>query len=84
MSLGGPGLDIERGNEDIMSHYWSFFSSVYLALNKLEKVALRCSRRTGKPLVLVFNNVHYFKNDENGHSMLLQVRYQFGLNTAWE
>ncbi|KAA1470590.1 hypothetical protein DENSPDRAFT_775133 [Dentipellis sp. KUC8613] len=43
-------------------------------MNKLEKVALRCARRTGKPLVLVLNNVHYFNNDEGGQNMLLQLQ----------
>ncbi|KIJ15513.1 hypothetical protein PAXINDRAFT_168994 [Paxillus involutus ATCC 200175] len=44
------------------------------ALNKLEKVALRCARRTGKPLVLVFNNIQHFKNDDDGRHMLLQLQ----------
>ncbi|KAK2463130.1 hypothetical protein APHAL10511_004785 [Amanita phalloides] len=44
------------------------------ALNKLEKVALRCVRKRNKPLVLVINNVHYFKNDEEGRNMLLQLQ----------
>ncbi|TFY74294.1 hypothetical protein EWM64_g9719 [Hericium alpestre] len=43
-------------------------------MNKLEKVALRSARRTGKPLVLVINNVHYFNNDESGQNMLLQLQ----------
>lgn len=44
------------------------------ALNKLEKVALRCARKRGKPLILVINNVHFFKNDDDGRSMLLQLQ----------
>lgn len=44
------------------------------ALNKLEKVALRSSRRTGRPLVLILNNVHFFKNDDEGRNMLLQLQ----------
>lgn len=44
------------------------------ALNKLEKVALRCVQRRGKPLVLIFNNVHFFKNDDEGRNMLLQLQ----------
>ncbi|KAF9228419.1 hypothetical protein BS17DRAFT_692670 [Gyrodon lividus] len=43
-------------------------------LNKLEKVALRCARRTGRPLVLVFNNIQHFKNDDDGRHMLLQLQ----------
>ncbi|KAI0262547.1 hypothetical protein BC834DRAFT_890694 [Gloeopeniophorella convolvens] len=44
------------------------------ALNKLEKVALRSARRTGKPLVLVLNNVHVFNNDDGGRNMLIQLQ----------
>ncbi|KAL0955764.1 hypothetical protein HGRIS_001979 [Hohenbuehelia grisea] len=44
------------------------------ALNKLEKVALRCYPRRGKPLVLIINNVHFFQNDEEGRNMLLQLQ----------
>jgi hypothetical protein len=43
-------------------------------MNKLEKVALRSTRRTGKPLVLVLNNVHLFNNDDSGKDMLLQLQ----------
>lgn len=43
-------------------------------MNKVEKVALRYSRRTGRSLVLIFNNVHFFQNDENGRNMLLQLQ----------
>ncbi|KAJ4483496.1 hypothetical protein J3R30DRAFT_3448946 [Lentinula aciculospora] len=44
------------------------------ALNKLEKVAIRCAKRRKKPLVLIINNVHYFNNDEAGRNMLLQLQ----------
>ncbi|EJD08045.1 uncharacterized protein FOMMEDRAFT_73974 [Fomitiporia mediterranea MF3/22] len=44
------------------------------ALNKLEKVALRRARKTGKPLVLVFNNVHFFQHTDEGRNMLLQLQ----------
>jgi hypothetical protein len=45
-----------------------------LVMNKLEKVALRSAKRTGKPLVLVLNNVHLFNNDDGGRDMLLQLQ----------
>lgn len=45
-----------------------------IVMNKLEKVALRSARRTGKPLVLVLNNVHLFNNDDSGRNMLLQLQ----------
>ncbi|KAK7045529.1 hypothetical protein VNI00_007361 [Paramarasmius palmivorus] len=44
------------------------------AMNKLEKVALRCVKRRAKPLVLIINNVHLFDNDGNGHRVLLQLQ----------
>ncbi|PPQ64938.1 hypothetical protein CVT26_015658 [Gymnopilus dilepis] len=64
---GGPALDIERG---------TFKSSqfTHTAMNKLEKVALRCAPQRGKPFVLIINNVHFFQNDEGGRNMLLQLQ----------
>lgn len=44
------------------------------ALNKLEKVALRSYQKRQKPLILVINNVHHFKNDDEGRNMLLQLQ----------
>ncbi|KAK7026720.1 hypothetical protein VNI00_015493 [Paramarasmius palmivorus] len=44
------------------------------AMNKLEKVALRCVRRRAQPLVLIINNAHLFHNDDNGHCLLLQLQ----------
>lgn len=44
------------------------------AMNKLEKVALKCAKKRGKPLVLIINNVHFFKNDDDGRNMLLQLQ----------
>ncbi|KAF8484096.1 hypothetical protein JB92DRAFT_2762690, partial [Gautieria morchelliformis] len=44
------------------------------ALNKLEKVALRSSQRTGRPLVLIMNKVHLFRNDDAGQALLLQLQ----------
>lgn len=46
----------------------------YLAMYKLEKVALRSVTKRGRPLVLVINNIHFFQNDEAGRSMLLQLQ----------
>lgn len=43
-------------------------------MNKLEKVALRSTKRTGRPLVLVLNNIHLFNNDDGGKDMLLQLQ----------
>jgi hypothetical protein len=54
-----------------MFHVNCFYTS---ALNKLEKVALRCARKRGRPLVLVFNNVHFFQHTEEGTNILLQLQ----------
>ena len=40
------------------------------AMSKLEKVAIRYRKRTGRPLVLVFNNMHFLKDDEAGQGIL--------------
>ncbi|KAF8967970.1 hypothetical protein BDZ97DRAFT_1655931 [Flammula alnicola] len=47
---------------------------LFLAMNKLEKVALRCASRRGKPLVLIIDNVHHFQNNDEGRNMLLQLQ----------
>ena len=49
-------------------------SAVSTALNKLEKVALRYSDEKKKPLVLILNNIHFFKNDVDGQTILLQFQ----------
>ena len=40
------------------------------ALNQLEKVALSMRKRRGKPLLMIINNVHLFKDDEPGRHLL--------------
>lgn len=44
------------------------------ALNKLEKVALRYALKNGRPLVMVFNNIHLFPNTPEGHGILHQLQ----------
>ncbi|RSH88872.1 hypothetical protein EHS25_002534 [Saitozyma podzolica] len=44
------------------------------AMNKLEKVALRYTRKHGRPLVVAFNNIHLFPNTPEGHSLLHQLQ----------
>lgn len=43
-------------------------------MNKLEKVAIRRAAKTKKPLVVIFNNVHLFQNDEEGKQLLQQLQ----------
>ncbi|KAF1943580.1 hypothetical protein EJ02DRAFT_464921 [Clathrospora elynae] len=40
------------------------------ALNQLEKVALSMRKRRGKPLLMIINNIHLFKDDEAGKHLL--------------
>ncbi|CAN9400092.1 unnamed protein product [Alternaria alternata] len=53
------------------------------ALNQMEKVALSLRKRRGKPLLLVINNIHLFKDDEAGKHLLeiLQQRAEYGRAT---
>ncbi|KAL7413580.1 hypothetical protein BDY24DRAFT_406961 [Mrakia frigida] len=44
------------------------------ALNKLEKVALKYTRARGRPLVMIFNNVHLFPDTDEGQAILLQLQ----------
>ncbi|KAG8891137.1 hypothetical protein FRB99_003841, partial [Tulasnella sp. 403] len=44
------------------------------ALNKLEKVALRMAEKRDRPLVLVFNNIQLFANNEESRQLLLQLQ----------
>lgn len=40
------------------------------ALNKLEKVALRRRQRVGRPLILIINQAHLIRDDEDGRDLL--------------
>ncbi|KAI4641352.1 uncharacterized protein J4E78_010415 [Alternaria triticimaculans] len=40
------------------------------ALNQMEKVALSLRKRRGKPLLMIINNIHLFKDDEAGKHLL--------------
>jgi hypothetical protein len=40
------------------------------ALNKLEKVALRRRERVGRPLILIINQAHLIRDDEDGRDLL--------------
>ena len=66
-------MDIERGGYGIYYAYHMFFF-YYLAMNKLEKIALRSAPKRGRPLIVVINNIHFFQNDEAGRNMILQLQ----------
>ncbi|CAE6468879.1 unnamed protein product [Rhizoctonia solani] len=44
------------------------------AMNKLEKVAIRRARKRGRPIVVVINDIHLFKNDDDGRLLLQQLQ----------
>ena len=71
---GGPALDIERGAPRSVSQCCVDSLTRFKALNKLEKVGLRYSQKKGRPLVLIINNIHFFRNDDAGRDMLLQLQ----------
>lgn len=39
-------------------------------MSKLEKVAIRYRKKKGRPLIVIFNNVHFLHDDEEGHGVL--------------
>ncbi|KAK3313264.1 hypothetical protein B0H66DRAFT_484903 [Apodospora peruviana] len=79
----GKALDYEF-HEDYMGSYFSergprdttALLDIERALNKLEKVALQRRRRVGKPLVVIINQMHLIRDDEDGKDLieLLQQR----------
>ncbi|KAI0072420.1 hypothetical protein K474DRAFT_1711624 [Panus rudis PR-1116 ss-1] len=44
------------------------------AMDQVEKVAAKHARRIGKPLVMIINNVHLFKNNDEGRNLILQLQ----------
>lgn len=40
------------------------------ALNMIEVVATKYVKKRGKPLVFIINNIHAFKDDEDGEDLL--------------
>lgn len=79
----GKALDYEF-HEDYIGGYFSergprestALLDIERALNKLEKVAMRLLRERGKPLVVIVNQMHLLRNDDNGRDLieLLQQR----------
>lgn len=79
----GKALDYEF-HEDYIGGYFSergprdttALLDIERALNKLEKVALRRRSAVGRPLVLIINQMHLIRDDEDGKDLieLLQQR----------
>jgi vacuolar-type H+-ATPase subunit E/Vma4 len=73
----GKALDFEYHEDNIGSLFSirgprdaSALLDIERAFNKLEKVALRRLKKTGKPLVLIMNNMHLIRDDEDGKDLL--------------
>lgn len=79
----GKALDYEF-HEDYIGGYFSekgprdttALLDIERALNKLEKVALRRRAKVGRPLVMIINQMHLVRDDEDGRDLieLLQQR----------
>lgn len=79
----GKALDYEF-HEDYIGGYFSekgprdttALLDIERALNKLEKVALQRRAKVGRPLVLIMNQMHLVRDDEDGRDLieLLQQR----------
>ncbi|KAG7293721.1 hypothetical protein NEMBOFW57_003778 [Staphylotrichum longicolle] len=79
----GKALDYEF-HEDYIGGYFSergprdttALLDIERALNKLEKVALRRRAKVGRPLVIIINQMHLIRDDEDGKDLieLLQQR----------
>ncbi|KAF3763108.1 hypothetical protein M406DRAFT_340780 [Cryphonectria parasitica EP155] len=79
----GKALDYEF-HEDYIGGYFSekgprdttALLDIERALNKLEKVALQRRARVGRPLVMIVNQMHLVRDDEDGRDLieLLQQR----------
>lgn len=79
----GKALDFEYHEDNIGALFSirgprdaSALLDIERAFNKLEKVALRRRKKVGRPLVLIINNMHLLRNDEDGRDLveLLQQR----------
>lgn len=79
----GKALDYEY-HEDYIGGYFSergprestAILDIERALNKLEKVAMKKRKEKGKPLVVIVNQIHLLRNEEEGRDLieLLQQR----------
>ncbi|KAK1248629.1 hypothetical protein MKX08_006849 [Trichoderma sp. CBMAI-0020] len=79
----GKALDYEF-HEDYIGGYFSergprettALLDIERALNKLEKVAMKLRNKRGKPLVLIVNQLHLLRNNDEGRDLieLLQQR----------
>ncbi|KAI4764694.1 hypothetical protein E4T51_02339 [Aureobasidium sp. EXF-12344] len=73
----GKALDFEYHEDNIGSLFSirgprdaSALLDIERAFNKLEKVALRRRATVGRPLIMIINNMHLLRDDEDGRDLL--------------
>ncbi|KAI4723624.1 hypothetical protein E4T48_00141 [Aureobasidium sp. EXF-10727] len=73
----GKALDFEYHEDNIGSLFSirgprdaSALLDIERAFNKLEKVALRRRANVGRPLIMIINNMHLLRDDEDGRDLL--------------
>ncbi|KAF1350888.1 hypothetical protein BDV97DRAFT_294196 [Delphinella strobiligena] len=73
----GKALDFEYHEDNIGALFSirgprdaSALLDIERAFNKLEKVALRRRKKVGKPLIIIINNTHLLRDDEDGRDLL--------------
>lgn len=52
------------------------------AFNKLEKVAVKRRNESGRPLLLIINNIHFVRDDDDGRDLLEMLQQRAELWAA--
>lgn len=81
----GKALDFEYHEDNIGSLFSirgprdaSALLDIERAFNKLEKVALRRRAKVGRPLIMIINNMHLLRDDEDGRDLLELLQQRAG------
>ena len=81
----GKALDFEYHEDNIGALFSirgprdaSALLDIERAFNKLEKVALNRRKKVGRPLILIINNMHLLRDDENGRDLLELLQQRAG------
>ena len=81
----GKALDFEYHEDNIGSLFSirgprdaSALLDIERAFNKLEKVALRRRATVGRPLIMIINNMHLLRDDEDGRDLLELLQQRAG------
>jgi hypothetical protein len=81
----GKALDFEYHEDNIGALFSirgprdaSALLDIERAFNKLEKVALRRRATVGRPLIMIINNMHLLRDDEDGRDLLELLQQRAG------